>query len=626
MNIQRRTIVILMILALQGILFLAFAFNSNKQNKDVVHGRIDLSREMIDTSTYSLDGEWEMAWNQLWNPDEFEEASLSGRTGWIHVPGSWNSQKIQGNKADAHGTATYRIRFLLPPSMDTMAIRIPAIHTAYTAWINGRPTGGVGRVGSDSSPTSAKVMPKILYFQPVGGLNELLLQVSNSADFKGGIVQSVRLGMAEQIVHIQTNKSTFDTFLGGTLFITGVYHIIFFILRRKDTASLYFGIICLFFVLRTMVTGEKYIYSRLPGLDWHDLLRLNYVSIYLCLPLYAAFLRELFPNEISKKAVRLASLLSILFGLSLLLPTNTLFTFIYRLSHFYIAGVVCYFSIRTTLALKHEKEGSMLFNLGGKFLALTVINDLLYYNELVPTRELSHIGLIVMIVFQSLTLSMKSSKTYSLVERMSEDLKELNSDLEHKITERTSTLEESRKQLQQANEALLHLSSVDGLTGISNRRHLDQYMSRVWHEDLHDGKPVTLILFDIDHFKAFNDTYGHLAGDDCLRKMAQAVQSALSDTDHLLARYGGEEFAVILKGLNREDALGMAECIRSTIESLQIPHEGSSAGPIVTASIGMAEINRSSNQTVKEWIEIADQNLYKAKQGGRNRVVGLETE
>lgn len=137
-------------------------------------------------------------------------------------------------------------------------------------------------------------------------------------------------------------------------------------------------------------------------------------------------------------------------------------------------------------------------------------------------------------------------------------------------------------------EQLTALALEDGLTGLANRRSFDQTLAREWLRTLREGSELSLLLLDLDHFKQFNDAYGHQAGDDCLRSVAAAMRSALSRPGDVACRYGGEEFAVILSGTSADGATQIAEQIRQKIEGLQIPHLTNSGGPVVTASIGIA--------------------------------------
>ncbi|MEW6187977.1 MAG: diguanylate cyclase [Thermodesulfobacteriota bacterium] len=174
-----------------------------------------------------------------------------------------------------------------------------------------------------------------------------------------------------------------------------------------------------------------------------------------------------------------------------------------------------------------------------------------------------------------------------------------------------------RKQFE---KMLEQISYLDGLTGIANRRRFDEVLEREWRRSLREGTPLSLIMADIDHFKIFNDTYGHQAGDDCLKAVARTIAGALNRPGDTSARYGGEEFAVVLPNTEREGAGKVAEALRTQVEALKIPHMNSPVAPEVTISLGTATCMPAPNQSPRQLIIAADRALYQAKAEGRNRV------
>ncbi len=169
---------------------------------------------------------------------------------------------------------------------------------------------------------------------------------------------------------------------------------------------------------------------------------------------------------------------------------------------------------------------------------------------------------------------------------------------------------------------LSRLATLDSLTGLANRRFLDDRASREIQLAQQTGQPISMLLIDADHFKSFNDNYGHQAGDHCLQQIAAVIQSHATRPGDLAARYGGEEFALLLSETDADGARTVAERIRRAVEDLHIPHTGNTAGGVVTVSIGVACIDAASqHHSTKALIKIADENLYAAKAAGRNRIV-----
>jgi diguanylate cyclase (GGDEF)-like protein/PAS domain S-box-containing protein len=172
-----------------------------------------------------------------------------------------------------------------------------------------------------------------------------------------------------------------------------------------------------------------------------------------------------------------------------------------------------------------------------------------------------------------------------------------------------------------AEDLLKLIASMDGLTGIANRRHFDNTLDLEWRRAMRSAKPLSLIMIDIDFFKNYNDLHGHLTGDSCLQKIAHTIRDSLRRAGNFAARYGGEEFAVILPDTDAEGAHLFAESLREKVENLNIEHKDSKAGKNVTLSLGVSTTVPEKDSTQDKLISMADKALYKAKQRGRNRVV-----
>lgn len=224
------------------------------------------------------------------------------------------------------------------------------------------------------------------------------------------------------------------------------------------------------------------------------------------------------------------------------------------------------------------------------------------YDNLININRTDEIGQLTTIYNEM--IGQIKTKTDHLME-LNDELKEVNITLESKVKERTLKLEE--------------LSNIDGLTEIANRRRLDQYLADMLNLSKRKRKPISVIMIDIDFFKRYNDTYGHLEGDKCLKKIAQAIKSALKRSSDLVGRYGGEEFSVILLNTNVQQAIETAKRIQLAISKLSIHHDSSSVSNFVTVSMGIASQYHSQNCSVEELYTLSDQALYKAKQNGRER-------
>ncbi|WP_299412516.1 diguanylate cyclase [Acaryochloris sp. IP29b_bin.148] len=275
------------------------------------------------------------------------------------------------------------------------------------------------------------------------------------------------------------------------------------------------------------------------------------------------------------------------------------------------------------------------------------INDYKTKTELTQQKLFSSIITAIRSYRDLLTVE-ESRQQIALLNRQLEEAKQ---DLEQKVQERTQALQQqtlalaaknqqleqeiqaklyaqraleaTNKQLDEANQQLSLLANHDALTGLANRRRFDEYLQTIWKQMLREQQPLTLLICDIDYFKQYNDTYGHLEGDICLRTVAQKIHQVIVRPLDLVARFGGEEFAVVLPNTDLAGGQVVANKLQQVIHQSQLLHQSSRVSQFVTISIGGASLRSHANQPLSDLIHRADQALYQAKQLGRARVVVL---
>jgi diguanylate cyclase (GGDEF)-like protein len=196
----------------------------------------------------------------------------------------------------------------------------------------------------------------------------------------------------------------------------------------------------------------------------------------------------------------------------------------------------------------------------------------------------------------------------------------LEKDIQEKIQIEAKLLYE-KKNAEDLSNKLRTLSTQDGLTGINNRRRFDEALYDEWFRARRLSTPLSLIICDIDKFKEYNDTYGHLAGDKCLTRIAHLIEDSARRAGDMAARFGGEEFVIILPDTESSNAQDIAEQLRSAILDLEIPHETSSVANVITVSFGVFTTLPEKGLSPETMIEFADKALYQAKEQGRNKVV-----
>jgi len=227
-----------------------------------------------------------------------------------------------------------------------------------------------------------------------------------------------------------------------------------------------------------------------------------------------------------------------------------------------------------------------------------------------------------------LAISIENVRLYESLERKVAERTSALKATNQKLEEANCKLEDANSQLENANCKLEALSSTDGLTGIANRRRFDDVLLNEWRRAVRSAKPLALALLDDDLFKKYNDHYGHQAGDECLKLVAQALDGSVKRSGELAARYGGEEFVAFLPGLCGAEACEVAERIRAAVQAQAIPHALGTEVLVITVSIGVASCIPMIEQNSCEdknsptaLLQKADHALYQAKNDGRHRVV-----
>ncbi len=204
-----------------------------------------------------------------------------------------------------------------------------------------------------------------------------------------------------------------------------------------------------------------------------------------------------------------------------------------------------------------------------------------------------------------------------LIEEKSILLAQINHDLVLEIQSRR----QAQQELETAHAQLMAISSLDYLTGIPNRRKLDEFLEEQWSTAVREQLPISIMMIDIDFFKLYNDTHGHIAGDRCLQAVAGVLNRCSREDKDFVARYGGEEFLFVVTGMNKEETLLGGEKLRAEIEALCLEHHISSISPYITISVGINWLMPTTKDLLPDAIGRADQALYQAKRNGRNQVV-----
>ena len=411
--------------------------HAGKAPPRAIEGVLDLSDwDFEEDGVVRLNGEWEFYWEQLLESGDFSGERQPARTGFYRVPSLWNDYPIEGKKFPGDGYATFRLKVELGDPQQVHALRIMVMSTAYRIWVDGVFLASNGQVGTSPETSIPQSLPQTVIFRPDGSTADIVLQISNFAHRKGGFWDVVELGVEKQIHQKQKLKQAYEGFLFGSLLIMAFYHFGLFGLRRKDPSTLYFGLFCLLIGARVLVTGECFLIVFFPDFDWEVAFKIEYLSFYLGVPLFTAFIGSLFPDGFSGKILKTSLALGALFGLVVLCTPARIYSHTLITYQVITLSIGLYLIYSLFLSLFEKREGAALF-VGGTFvLFLTVINDMLFAQLVVHTGYLVPFGLFIFICAQSLVSSMRFSRAFSTVEMQSVELLEANTALEKEVKER----------------------------------------------------------------------------------------------------------------------------------------------------------------------------------------------
>lgn len=387
-------------------------------------GRLDLGRwEFGQHHPIPLQGEWEFYWQQLLTPDDFVRSTPEDKS-YIQVPSSWNHHQINGESGASvggDGFATYRLHVHLSETEDPQqqyALKLLNMGSAYKLWIDNWPTVSVGRVATHRAEMQPGYKPQIVTFSSSSRYVTLTIQVSNFHHRKGGMWNSIQLGIEQQVREERRKRDLFDLFILGALLIMAFYHFGLFSLRRSDPSTLYFGLFCLIIGLRSLFYREVSILMLLPDISWESINRIRYLSTYSAMPVFMMFVHSLYPDEFSKKLLRLLQIVSAIFMGIVLFSTVKTYSFT-MLPYQIITLLVCsYVGYVLYHAAKNQREDIWWFIAGYSTFFLVILNDVLSDHHIINTVLLIPFGLLLFIFIQAFILSHRFSRAFIRIEKL----------------------------------------------------------------------------------------------------------------------------------------------------------------------------------------------------------------
>ncbi len=439
------------------IFFILFPFShclSQHKSESSKRGILDLSKwDFEQKGNHSLDADWHFYYNAFLSASQMDTVDTPQ---YFPVPtASWTDYTWNGDAIPGTGYATYRLKVILAKKYRLLSISTLDQSTAYRIFVNNELVGESGKIGKYRESMLPDPSTHIFLFSPSSDTLDIVIHISNFNHRKGGLWNSLVIGTVEDIQSSRNQTVYMDLFLCGSLLLMSFYHFLLYFTRKKrDTVILHFSILCLVVPIRLISTGENFIMDILPQLPWAWKYRIEYISLFLMLVFITTILQKLFPAEVSKYYKNFIVLLSIATSLFVFISDPLYFTYSIYVLH--LCGVLCiiFYPYWLVLAILHKREGAGIFTFGIVFLAVTIINDILYSSGVINTFYLMPVGFLGFFIAQSALIAIRSSKAYTMVEELSEKLISSNQNLEHKIEERTSQLQETNQVLYDVNQNL----------------------------------------------------------------------------------------------------------------------------------------------------------------------------
>jgi len=417
-------------------------------------GVLDLrGSPLAESGPVTLGGGWLFHDGVFLAPDEPAE----GEPLILQVPASWNAQRPQ---KDGDGYGTYRLTVLLSDrdAGATLGLDLPPIASAYILYIDGARAASAGRIGASAGEMVPAAKPLTVYFTPDGARVDLLVQVSNFTQRKGGIWKDLKLGAAEDIGRESLSRILFQTFIAAGLLLMGVFHVGFHAIQaiRNDCSALWFGLACLLLFLRTVFTGDFLATRLVPSIPWETAVKAEYLSVFWGISFLVLYFRHLYRDNLNPRlSVGIAGAM-----IAVTLPVLVMPARVYTewMLYYSIAVIVLILYILYGLARAawNRRAGAGVNLAAGLVFLAAALNDVLYYNaapKALKSSDLVTLGLFLFVFTQMFMLARKSAVAYRETRRLKNELEAANANLERLVASRTEALSRSNEKLKRSEHA-----------------------------------------------------------------------------------------------------------------------------------------------------------------------------
>ncbi len=565
-----------------------------------------------------LSGNWHFYPNQLLTPDR-----LPTNPSTQFVPGPW---QLIDNDYRGHGYGTYALTIsglqggnlglIINPTCGSNKVFVSSAEERMQT------LSRQGQVGTSVATNIAHVAPELVALpEAVNGELTLVIQVGNYDYYKGGLCSDIEIGSVNELYHRQNQRLIAQGLIISAIFSVALYAFGMFFQSQNIRANLWLGLWAL--VGATLFWSRANLWEISAGdalaITQATHYRIEYIAVALLTPAAIFFYHDTFQSRYLPKPFVFGNLALVLLfcGLILFSQLHWQIEFIYVFLSF-IASQLLLTGVVLVRAVIDKKPSASILLASLIPMFVTVPMDFALRLEAVQGEYLSQYSWVFFIFMHILMQGNKMSASINQTEMMSAALAD-------EVARKTQSLEDKNRQLlkvhgelQQVNEELQALSVTDSLTGAHNRLYFDRQFEAEWNRSRREREPFSLIMLDIDHFKCINDEYGHLAGDQCLKSLANWLHMNFRRANDMVCRYGGEEFVVLLPNTKPDKAVIAAEHLRHLVADTPVQYKGLEIP--ITVSIGVSGVIPGPGLTPTELFKATDDALYSVKRSGRNGV------
>lgn len=475
--------------------------------------------DLTDEGPLMVKGEWFFYWEKLIDPiNPTEEPGAL-----VEVPSAWSRLQDEIPGIGSKGYGTYRLRILVGEGIQSMAFRFTEVFSASGYYINGRSVGFNGLPGSNKYQSVFGYRPKIFVFPVKDSILDLVVHVSNFEHRSGGIRGSFQLGTPMQVMSKSAERQYKDFFLLGAFLIIGIYFMGLY-LMRSELYKLFFALICLLMAFRVLILSETDVFesSWITGIS---LLRLEYLSFNLLVPLFVLMIRFVFPNDFPRTLFRIIIWICSMMVLAVIISPVSLFTNLFTYYMYFViftAGVILYVII---MAWNRGRSFAKGFAIGIAIVTIGAVNDMLFISDIIETGLISHFTMFVYLIIYAMIFSGKTNQEVSQNVRLSQEIKSVNDNLEDTVMQRTKELNMKSEQLMKHQEEL-RKSNLDLKREVAIRNKFFTIMGHDIRGPVGYSKQMLELLL--------NNSYSEKEQEEMLKLLANSSRAILNLVENMI--------------------------------------------------------------------------------------------